>query len=120
MLSELPEQIADAYLSDEASWQLEAEYRHLLHLAQQFSEREARRSPADTLPSALDIVAHLAVALLPHGAPPSLSDALHALDLAYAGWQSEEAPFQRVQARQLAFYAGQLALLRQWIGGGSG
>lgn len=105
--------VRDSYAWGAAGEVLAAEYEHLVAVAQRFGERAARWSPAPTLPSALEIISHLAVELLPDGPAPSLSDALYALDRVYAQWQGEPPAYQRWQARHLVYHAAQLAMLAQ-------
>ncbi len=111
---EEPDQEAwlDAYLLDDSLAMMEAEFLQLVRVARSFSERAARQRPAPSAPSAVEIISSLARELLPNGPAPSLSDALHALDLLYAAWQGESEPFRRAQARRLAWHGGYLSLLR--------
>ena len=103
--------VPEEYLEGNAPDLLAAEYQRLVVIAGRFSEHEARTPRAPGAPTVLELLSSLARDLLPHGPAPSLSDSLHALDAAYAAWQAEEEPFQRVQARRLAYVLGQLTLL---------
>lgn len=115
------QEVWNRYVDGVATDMMAIEYRQLIEVARTFTERQARRRLAPTLPSALELISELASELLPHGPPPSLVDALHALDLTYARWQGESDAFQRVQARRFAYCLGQLTMLRGalYAGGGS-
>lgn len=106
----------DRYAEGDVAAMLEIEYLQLVQCARRFSERDARHAPSSSVPSARALLSRLASDELPEGEAPSLSDALHALDLAYAGWQAESVPFQRAQARMLAYHLGQLEILALFLG----
>ncbi len=105
----------DRWAEGEASAILEVEYWQVVQALRRFSEREAKQRPAPNTPNALEIAALLAVEELPNGPAPSLSDTLHALDRAFAVWQAEDAPYQRLQTRRLAYTLGGLSMLYQLL-----
>jgi len=94
--------LADAYLMGDPADMLAAEYTYLVALLAPVTEWQARTPPSQEHPTILEMIATLLPDQLPDGAAPSLRDTLHALDLAFAGWQAESAAWQRWQARQLA------------------
>jgi hypothetical protein len=106
-------EVLDRWAEGEGSAMLEVEYWQVVQMLQGFSERDARQHAAPGLPSVLELASELAVEELPNGPAPSLSDTLHALDRAFAGWQAESEPFQRTQARRLVLCLGQLTMLRR-------
>lgn len=94
--------LEDAYLMGEASEILAAEYAYLVAILTPITEWQARTPKSSELPSLLEQIARFLPEQLPDGAAPSLRDTLHALDLAFAEWQSESNAWQRWQARRLA------------------
>lgn len=103
--------LADAYLMADTADILAAEYAYLLAILEPVTEWQARTFPVGAGKTLLEIVAVLLPEHLPGGAAPSLSDTLHALDIAFAEWQGESAAWQRWQARQLAVLSGVIEAL---------
>jgi hypothetical protein len=103
--------LADAYLSGDPAEMLAAEYTYLLAVLTPLTEWRARTPVSEGQPTILERIATLLPDQLPEGPAPSLSDSLHALDIAFAGWQAENEAWQRWQARQLAAFTATIEVL---------
>lgn len=103
--------LADAYLMGDPAEMLAAEYTYLIAVLAPITEWQARTPPSPRHPTLLEMIATLIPDQLPDGAAPSLRDTLHALDLAFAEWQTESMAWQRWQARQLAILSSDILTL---------
>jgi hypothetical protein len=108
--------LADAYLAGDSAEILAAEYTYLLAVLTPLTEWRARTPVSEGEPTILERMASLLPDQLPEGPAPSLSDSLHALDIAFAGWQAENEAWQRWQARQLAAFTTTIEVLYAPVG----